>query len=616
MNDSSPVKLYYDNVAVFDAVPCPEPLVSRSDAVIYTAKKIGQTTSFTLEGNITGTNENDLFGSLIQNQNNLLSGFRKDFKNFKIVEDGEVLYDNLVKVDSISFGESKYSLIVPFTISLTAYEDKFFSGVYSGVLDPVNSISYDSTEDGNITISRTVSARGLNTSNSNSNAFANAVNYVQQLTGLNNVTLPAFINESGDINNLILTSQSESVNRLAATYSVSETYSYTSNPSGLSSDFYGNSLTYPLFKRATVNFQEKSAASPFNSIKISNEWSTNKTDLNSSYSSASMDYLRSKVSQYIQNLKDGENLYSDDGIISIIKANFTQIPNSGYNFYYNLNEDALAHKITFEINLTDDPTFDSEYGVYFKEDYSVSKDSLREIDEISYSFTIQPFGLKTITLDGYTEYNQASYLSRKCYNYYKENLLSGDDSGGRLEQLLLNKVSGFYKDILFDGVKDFSDQFKLLDLSKNDDLDNGTISIECKTNNAPKYNSEILKDVNFDLSVTPSKKIVVLNKSLLLNGHYLMTEHDTYYPRETISLNIQSVVNTSGNLESERQTVLSALSQCLTGITGQLNGSDQRIISQGKQFAKDALQASSQLDYSQNQGGSSYYFQPSPILYS
>lgn len=609
MNDSSPVKIYYDGVAVFDQVHCPEPLVTRSDNVSYGSRKIGQTTSLTLEGEITGAG----FSQLIEAQERLLSGFSSDFKSFEIKEDSETIYENLVKVNSIDFGSSKYVGLVPFTISLTAYEDKFFPSQYSGVLDPVNSVEYSQGEDGSVTISRSVSARGINTKSADgkSNALNNAISYVQSLTGYANVTLPYFINDSGDLNNLILTSQSEDINRFAATYSVNETYVYSTYPSGSSSDFYGGSLTYPLYKKSSVNFQTLSKDSPFNSLSISNEWSTNKTDLSNSYSSSSMDYLRDRVSKYIQSLKDGSPLYSDDGIISELRTHFPSLENYK-TFFYSLSEDALAHKINFTLEFSDDPTFDPEYGVYFNESFSAQKDSLRDIDQVSYSFNISPFGLQTVDItNNYTYYQNHSYNQKKSYNYLKGKLLTGVND--TIEKYCLSRTKDYYS-VLLTGQYDFEDQFKILSINQSNNPNNGGISIESQSDNSPKHPDNIYQSVGFNLNISPEINTVTLNKSLTLNGHYLMTEHDTYNRRENVSLSIDGYTNPSGMLDENRSEALSGLTSMASIIFNQISGSNVRIRSQSKSFSKESLQAAMQLDISQQRNADSYYFNVSPIL--
>jgi hypothetical protein len=361
---SRAVIIYYNDVDVFDNVPCPTPFVTRSNAVINFGKKFGQTSSITLDGVITGHNFTGVDG-LYQKSSNVLSGFSQNFKNLKIVDTSsgtQTIFDNLVKVNSIDFQENTFARLVEFSINLEAYESGLFPANF-GVLDPADNIDVSKTEDGQISISRTVSARGYNTSSGSSNALQNAINFVNSRTGvgyLNQYSLPHFIQKTGQ-KNLVLSSQSESINRFEATYSVEESYKYQ-ELSGTDSDLYGSSLTYPIYKTCTFNFSPETSDSPREEASFNIEFSTNK-------GATEFYYLRETVTKYVNKLRESGVSSIQDSMVQEAVNNFNL---SNGALFYQLSEDQEASKINLELNITNDSTFNVDYGVYFTENYSLT----------------------------------------------------------------------------------------------------------------------------------------------------------------------------------------------------------------------------------------------------
>lgn len=191
-------------------------------------------------------------GNLFQAQNSLLNGFGTDFQTLVIKDtDGgdDIVYNgyNCI-VRGINFDESPYKGLLPYSIDIDAYNEDYWNSVASnamGVLDPEDSYDFDQDpEDEIVKISHTVSARGFNTSSS-PNALHNAKTFVHGRTGYKfdtYVGLPKFI-EVGTCGSAgtageqccfipVLKTQSESIDRISSTYSVTETYE--ADPSGCS----------------------------------------------------------------------------------------------------------------------------------------------------------------------------------------------------------------------------------------------------------------------------------------------------------------------------------------------------------------------------------------------
>lgn len=226
------VRIIYGGLDAFSGI-APIPFVSREEMMISVGERWGVLRTLTLNGQITGelSGASGQYEDVIAKQNTLLDRFRKSFQPFVITEAGETIYSgdyNIIK--GISFGESKYVGILPFTLTVDCYPSDLFSGYY-GVLEPSHEVSYEKTDDGLVNITHTISAKGFNTS-SNSDALDNAAGFVRSLTGQNSMC-PAFFIEGNLLAKARLKSSAETIDRLAAKYSVTETY--VADPSGFTS---------------------------------------------------------------------------------------------------------------------------------------------------------------------------------------------------------------------------------------------------------------------------------------------------------------------------------------------------------------------------------------------
>lgn len=181
----------------------------------------GQQNTFTLRGQITGNCEGS--GFFIQKKNQIVSGFAEDFKSLEFYESGSPFtgYRN-AKLESISFDAHNYGAgILGYQVSISCYPSGYFSGAY-GVLEPSEVFSFQEGEDGTLSVSHNISAKGFCTTGGISNALENAKNWVQARTGWSSQVLPAYA--SGVTGGLCLQSLRENYDRLNGTYSVSESY--------------------------------------------------------------------------------------------------------------------------------------------------------------------------------------------------------------------------------------------------------------------------------------------------------------------------------------------------------------------------------------------------------
>jgi hypothetical protein len=139
-------------------------------------------------------------------------------ENFYIT--GNKVYENSgIIVQSISFEESPYSNLINYSIELNS------SQLSGNVINPTNEYNFTENEDKTVSLSHSISARGINTSKNpnKSNAMDNAIAFVKSNTGLANIPTVKFI--SGlTYRPFYMQNFSESIDRLNGVYSIQENY--------------------------------------------------------------------------------------------------------------------------------------------------------------------------------------------------------------------------------------------------------------------------------------------------------------------------------------------------------------------------------------------------------
>ena len=197
----------------------PVPLVNFSRDPINLGYIYSYNCSISLNGFFTGITTT---GNCI----NYLTGvFANQFGNLLVTDGtGAVLYDwSGVTVNSVSINSSPYfsGAMVGYDIKLTSFD------TLSGVMDISNSYGFDQAENGEVSVSHKISARGVR---NNNGAFQNAISFVQQFTGQDPYMAncaPYFI-QSGKS---VLMSIAENINRADSLYSITENYKFTTgNP--------------------------------------------------------------------------------------------------------------------------------------------------------------------------------------------------------------------------------------------------------------------------------------------------------------------------------------------------------------------------------------------------
>lgn len=211
-------KVKYNNFEFGLTDDLPIPLVSLDREYIKAGERWGMSNRITLNGEIIGCTKE----SLVNSQNKILFGFNEDFKTLEISGLNNL---TLAKVISINFDGSDYLSSISYTIELEAYNyGEFFEKQY--VLNPVDSISIQEEPDKTITITHTISAKGINSGSYN--GLDNAKKFVQsQLNSQKsegNWPVPNLIDSKDPNYKRLLVSSSESINRISNTYSITNTY--------------------------------------------------------------------------------------------------------------------------------------------------------------------------------------------------------------------------------------------------------------------------------------------------------------------------------------------------------------------------------------------------------
>lgn len=310
---------------------------------MHYGRKSHDVSTFVLEGVLTGlceAPEGGDFPFFWDKVQSLYANFSKPFQNFAIVEDlgsgsGIIFQGNYAVPRSIDIDENPFATMVPFTVTLDVFEENTFGGQY-GIMEPTQETSFQMNEDGTVEISKSTSARSIVTSAS---AIDNAIDFVQGITGLDPAMLPLFIGSNG-IENAILVSKSETLNRLEGSYAVEESWIY---------DLYGRAGGHSLHQiRTSIDAGDIGVQ-----ISVDGEITGNK---NSTIENIRADYAA------INHFAEAEDVYNDFGYTGVLFP--TPIRQQVSE---NTTEKSITFSVQFNDTITEDP--------YIVDSISVSWDS-------------------------------------------------------------------------------------------------------------------------------------------------------------------------------------------------------------------------------------------------
>lgn len=198
----------------------PTPLVQQNYSFIDYGARWGNVVEISLDGYITGINS----GNFLSVQQNFSSYFTGQFGALDVLEGATPMYQwRNVIVEDIVLAPNKLfqTSITPYSVKMKSY------AVPSGVTEPQNEYSFSQGEDGIVSVTHKISARGIRTEGVG--ALTNAKNFCSNFIGSN-----PFANAFGTLNGPnfvpygsgILASTVETIDRATATYSFTETYKY------------------------------------------------------------------------------------------------------------------------------------------------------------------------------------------------------------------------------------------------------------------------------------------------------------------------------------------------------------------------------------------------------
>jgi hypothetical protein len=214
------VKILYGGNDVFYGI-CPTPFLYFDKEYIEYGSSWGSKYNFSIEGQIIGKLGPNSFYDLENKKNQLILNFKKDNLPIRVTEDSsEIFLSDICSIDSISFDQSKYYALLPFSIKASCYDSGTFGENY-GILEPQDSWDYSESEDGIVSLRHSVSAAGFNASGVS--AIANVKKWAATKTGIGK-KIDSLKIKNLSATDFVLESFSEQVDRFNGKYTIEEVY--------------------------------------------------------------------------------------------------------------------------------------------------------------------------------------------------------------------------------------------------------------------------------------------------------------------------------------------------------------------------------------------------------
>lgn len=360
------VNIFYNNQDFFSDNNLSTPNVSRSASSIIFGEKRGNKETIVLSGVAhleTAPTDCDYLTSLNSLRDSLINFFSNDYKEILIKEDGvEIFKRDFCEIKNIQIPTSGYKKTFEYEITIEAY-DEVIHNEFFGIESPKSSISIQKTEGEIYTITRNISAKGVNTQDGNlaganttkkSSAMENAIDFVKSKIE-EDIESP---DGSGSLS-VILIERSETINRVQNIYEIQETFISDKNTSNSSSN---GVLRYVISKNK--NFGDVHTVSVSGDLKF---------DID-----GDIENLRNRFKQI--------NFFEEISS-KIDMTDFVQRFNS-----IEVSEDINNKIINFQINYDNDKTFD-ECGISEKINHTITE--YGNMVDVSISGTIESKGPKS-----------------------------------------------------------------------------------------------------------------------------------------------------------------------------------------------------------------------------
>lgn len=499
----------YNGIDIFNGIG-PVPFVSRNFEPIRYGKKFGAKEVFTLEGQITGSCSTSYL-DILNKSTTLFNNLASDFKRFEIISNGVTVVDKpCAKVVSFDLDEDKTFSIKPYSITFDTFDDNNFSAGDFGVLDPSNEIQYSEGQNGELSITHSISARGFKTTK---DPLQNAIDYVNTNSNLGSEILTSRINKNGAISSPVLVSVTEQVNRLESSYSLTKKYICDARRPN-SGRIFNSSVD--------ISYDEESGIYTADfSGSIQGGFNTG------NLGSSNMDEIRDALKTL--------------DFYAITNTNFKK----KYDFDLNpiilnlkIDENEIERSISFSCS------FNSDRGAgvaYMEADYTMSYDDVSELYQVSASISIKGKKSQKAKWADIKSFYENLNVQALC-----QNAVLQEDGSVRLEQY----------------PNSFSVSF---------DERNSTITVDASFNqiNPQNFWSNQFKNLDFSLELTASKDII-LPVQTIYNGAKVIDIEAKTRPQISISGSL-SPINPCSSTElysSVKNLALSIIGKYLGSASG------------------------------------------------
>lgn len=322
---------------------------------------------------------------------------------FKDTNGNEKIFHNAI-VQSIDFPSSGYHGLLEYSISLKCYEQDYFMA--QGIVDAQDEFSTTENENGTISVTHSISARGANyidSANNEQHGLANAIAWVDSRKGDQYKSEQGLYKawhggtKSGLANPqiyLLLISQDETIDRLTGTYEVSETFLGYLDEVNNASVAAGGVKKYG--KKFTVDINESLNAS-FNIVNISGEYlggkETSLAELRNGFLTDNGGDPEGMLFNEAERLSGFDGSSTLNGIPPFMPE-LHDVP-VGYSLEENETEKSIKIKATFDTN----PLFVDADGnpsrYYFDYNVTVDLDEIRKISKVTIDGELKVRGLST-----------------------------------------------------------------------------------------------------------------------------------------------------------------------------------------------------------------------------
>lgn len=502
------IKVFYGGADLFTDI-CPAPFVFFEKEYIKTSSSWGSKYFIKFEGQIVTKPcpQGLSFYTLESKKDELIGKFDRDNLSIEIFEDSVSIFkSDICQIESISFEESKYFGILPFTVSLVCYDKQSFASNY-GVTNPQDSWEYSENEDGTLSLRHAVSAEGFNTSpsaGSIDSAILNAKNWVSSKTGISKRIVPVNYGSLTD-SSFMLDSFSEQIDRFNGTYSVEETYR---------ADLLRTNASGSGILRYTVEIS-KDLERGITDVSIQGSV-VGKT----SFGLADMTQLRNKM--------NAENFFNIAASYALIATGANKINNVPYS--RSVTESPNKSEISFSFRYDDDPVPPGQAKCVYS--VEMSENLIKNIVDIK------------LNADIFCERGDASIRWQAVEDYYS------------------NTFNARYLAGVEYAAAGYSKSFPQVPSSESLTFDefNARINYSASWSNRYMPYPDILTFISEKVEVSPALQVYVVQPSYYNNGIHNVQDFGTA-KRSSVSIKIEAVCRPDKTIAQLRTCVLNELAR-------------------------------------------------------